>query len=89
MGRLNLEGKNLGQTAAPYSQNMNNSSVMTCQGAWAQNPLQGYLGKGASKMSLEKTSGRPWICPGGMEDKTIPFIPEYGGSDGKNECAYV
>lgn len=26
--------------------------------------------------------------PGGMEDSTVPFITEYGGSDGQNECAY-
>lgn len=37
-------------------------------------------------MSLEKTSGRPWIGPGGMENKTVPFLPEYGGSHGENEC---
>lgn len=37
-------------------------------------------------MSLEKASGRPWVGPGGMEDRTVPFIPEYGCSDGENEC---
>lgn len=59
---------------------------MARQKTWAQGLLQTNLGKGVSSMSLERASRRPWVGLGGLEDRIVPFISEFGDSDGEDDC---
>lgn len=79
----------LGQIAILSVQNMHSSSVMAWQKTWAQGLPQNNLGKEAFNMSLGKASGRLWIGQGGMEDRTVLLVLEFGVSGRENECGYV
>lgn len=56
---------------------------MAWQKTWAQGLSPNNLGKGASNMSLEKASGRPWIGKGGMKDRTVLLFQSLGSVAGK------